>query len=344
MNNTLKDQEEVASASAVPKEGFWYRLWRFLNRIAKPTFNVLKWLSIPMVIGLLYYQIFVINDWETTSREFMNSYDRENWWLLPLVILMMPLNLGLEALKWQLLIKPLTPISFNKSMRAVFNGIALSLFTPKRVGEYGGRVLVLENNRMHALSSTFVGNIGQMVINIMVGLAAFLLFVRKFPLDTTQFKGAVPLSIFAAIALLLFYFNLEWVYNRLNKWKFIRKFSEYISVLKVYTNKTLFTVLSLSFLKYVVFIGQFVILVAFFGIETPWFWGLVCASCVFFAKTMLPLPSTVELAARSSIAIFFFSFITQNDIGIGLASILLWVINLALPALVGSYLLSRSKI
>ncbi len=277
-------------------------------------------------------------------NEFRTNLNKNNLWLFVAVLLLMPVNLSLEALKWKSLVKPLSPIDFRTSLTAIFNGIALSILTPKRVGEYGGRAVTLKDNKMSALVSTFVGNIGQGIINLLIGLGAFYLFIKKFELEGQNAKVLVPVAIVISLLMILCYFNLEWVFRRLNNMRFIRKYSNYFDVLKVYDNETLFGVLSLSVLKYLVFVGQFVLLIMLFGIDVPFFWAVVCVSCIFFVKSALPLPATVELATRGLIAITFFGAITQNEIGILVASYLLWIINLAIPALIGSYLLTKTKI
>jgi len=282
-------------------------------------FNIMKWLSLPLVLGVLYYQLFIQHDFQETAQVFKDNFSKDNAILLILAIALMPLNLAIEAC------------------------IALSIFTPKRIGEYGGRAMILESNRMASMVSTFVGNMGQSVVNIMVGLSAFWIFLSRFHMSDTDYSNAIPLAIASIVISLLAYFNLSYVYDKLSRFKFFKKFSNYFSVIDVYSKGMLLKVLLLSFLKYLVFVTQYMLLVYFFGVDITWFWSLICVSCVFFAKSMLPLPASVELAARGAIAVYFFDYLTSNDIGILVASYLLWIINLAVPAAIGSYLLTKIK-
>ena len=70
-------------------------------------------------------------------------------WLLLFVFV----NWGIEARKWQLLMKAVQPMSFITAFKSVLCGVTLSLNTPNRMGEYGGRILfVKEGNRIKAIA------------------------------------------------------------------------------------------------------------------------------------------------------------------------------------------------
>ena len=64
-------------------------------------------------------------------------------WLLALVFV----NWGFEAKKWQVLLKPLQPINFFTAFKSVLSGVTLSINTPNRIGEYGGRILYIRKEK-----------------------------------------------------------------------------------------------------------------------------------------------------------------------------------------------------
>jgi len=57
-------------------------------------------------------------------------------WRFWLVIILAFLNWGLEAKKWQVLIKNLEPLNYFVALKGVLSGVTLSLNTPNRMGEY----------------------------------------------------------------------------------------------------------------------------------------------------------------------------------------------------------------
>jgi uncharacterized membrane protein YbhN (UPF0104 family) len=59
-----------------------------------------------------------------------------------LVIVLMFVNWSLEALKWKISVQSVQPVSFFRSLKAIFSGVSFSVTTPNRTGEYLGRVFI----------------------------------------------------------------------------------------------------------------------------------------------------------------------------------------------------------
>ena len=98
-------------------------------------------------------------------------------WKFWLVIFLMFVNWGIEAIKWQLLIKHIQQFSFFRSFKSVLSGCSVTMLTPNRVGEYGGRILyVKEDNRIKAISLTIVGSISQLLVTMIMGCFGLFFF------------------------------------------------------------------------------------------------------------------------------------------------------------------------
>jgi hypothetical protein len=110
-------------------------------------------------------------------------------------------------------------------------------------------------------------------------------------------------------------------------------------------------VLLLSFLRYVVFTCQFLLLLKMFSVPVPLFEGVVIISLIFFVLSIIPTVTLTELGVRDSAAVYFFGIYftqagtMQNSVLIGIlsAASLLWVINLAVPAVLGTLFVFRLK-
>ena len=91
---------------------------------------------------------------------------------LPYLVSLVALMLGnwmLEAYKWRLLISGIEYISPWKSLKAIFSGITIAIFTPNRIGEYGGRVFHLNRaDRLDATLLTVVGSYAQLVVTLIM--------------------------------------------------------------------------------------------------------------------------------------------------------------------------------
>ena len=85
-------------------------------------------------------------------------------------------NWSLEALKWKISVQSVQPVSFFRSLKAIFSGVSFSVTTPNRTGEYFGRVLYMdEGNRLRVISLTILGSISQLLVTIFFGLLGLLI-------------------------------------------------------------------------------------------------------------------------------------------------------------------------
>jgi uncharacterized membrane protein YbhN (UPF0104 family) len=100
---------------------------------------------------------------------------------LVFVVLLMVVNWMLEALKWQKLISKIEKVSLLQSVVAVLTGVTISSFTPNRVGEYFGRAFILKKaSHIEGILITILGSMSQLLITILTGSLAFLLFLPVF--------------------------------------------------------------------------------------------------------------------------------------------------------------------
>jgi uncharacterized membrane protein YbhN (UPF0104 family) len=129
------------------------------------------------------------------------------------------------------------------------------------------------------------------------------------------------------------------------------KLREYLKVFTFYSSKEIFKVLFLSFLRYLVFSIQFYLLLRMFQIPVPFFDGLVIITVVFLIMTFLPTIAIVELGIRGSVSLYFFGLFfvkagldnIDHNLGTLAASSTLWLINIAIPALIGAILVFNLK-
>ena len=63
----------------------------------------------------------------------------------------------------------------------------------------------------------------------------------------------------------------------------------------------------------------------------------------FFVTSVIPTFALTEIAVRSGVAIYFFGTITIAHAPILASSLFLWIINLAIPALIGMLFVRKLK-
>jgi uncharacterized membrane protein YbhN (UPF0104 family) len=128
------------------------------------------------------------------------------------------------------------------------------------------------------------------------------------------------------------------------KGKWVEKLYRYIMVISSYSSKELLYVILLSFLRFVVFSFQLYLLLRLFSVDLPFFQGMIIIAVIFFVMTIIPTVAITELGIRGSVSLFLIGMyfggpeMTPESVNLGIvaASTALWIINLALPALIGA--------
>ncbi|MCB9360051.1 MAG: flippase-like domain-containing protein [Flavobacteriales bacterium] len=257
-----------------------------------------------------------------------------------MVLVLMLINWGLESYKWKWLIQEHIKISFFKAFGLVLSGITISIITPNRIGEIPGRVFLLNNTefRKDLIWKTSFGAFSQLAVTILIGTSALYLTSEYF-IEYFSNSLVIMLLIGVLILILLFIF-FQKIPSLLSKIPFFNKMgSENIHLSFVEIIKLLL----LSSLRYGVFCLQFWLVLKAFQIELIGNQILLIPVC-FFMASIIPTMLLSEIGVRSSVAVFVFGMISDNVIAIILASLLLWIINIATPAMFGLFNLKQLTI
>lgn len=308
---------------------------------------LLKLIIVFLALWFLYEKVFANENVEEMEQWFWAAFQRQNPWALYLTIALMFVNWGIDAVKWQFLIRKLQPISFFLALKAVFLGITVSVFTPNRVGEYGGRVFCLETaDRVKAVLSTVLGNMAQLLTTLIFGILALLYY---FSLHTTSAENpywSASLLVLALVTIFAFvslYLNASLFETFFNRFSFLKKYREYSEVFSYYNKRELLVVLGYSVLRYLVFTFQFYLLIRFFQVEVSLLQSAAMSALTFLTMSIIPTIALTEIGVRGSVAVYFFGLLSANSLGIMTAAFALWTINLVLPALLGTVLVYNLK-
>jgi Lysylphosphatidylglycerol synthase TM region len=308
----------------------------------------------PVLLVVLCYSLYtqLMRQPDLTQRwqQLKNSW--QSWQFFCVVGLML-VNWGIEARKWQLLVLHLQPFSFSKAFKSVLAGCSVTMLTPNRVGEFGGRVLFLkEENRIKAISLTIAGSISQLLVTMMMGCAG-LIFLRFFSQGTSNALSVLPdfwgsvliyFSIAFTILLFLFYIRLGWLVRLIEKIPAFAKGVQHISVLDEFEAKQLLKILALSLIRYVVFVAQYVLLMQVLQIGIAGWLSFWLISVFYLVLAVIPTVGFLELPVRAKTSLELMKLYSGNTLGIETAALAIWVINLVIPALIGSLLILGIKI
>ncbi len=334
----------------------------------RKTYNfIIRAAILLLTFGFIYKEIFYKRDFESIIEAFRNIFTESNFYFyFILVLILMFMNWGVETMKWKYLIRKIEKVSFFKAYEAVLCGVAVSSFTPNRIGDYFGRVFILEKaNRIEGILITLIGSIAQFFVMTFTGTIALAIIVIQFREDLMSYLAITEqgfyliyagLGILATLIftfLILLFLNVSVITDftaYLLKERFA-KLKSYLKVFKFYTSVEIFKVLGLSFIRYVIFSLQFYILLRMFMIPVPFSQGMVIITLVFLIMTFLPTIAIAELGIRGSVSLYFFGLFfaragiesIDHEVGTIAASSTLWLINIALPALMGAIFVFNLK-
>ncbi len=295
-----------------------------------------RWLLTALLLCLMVWQLWTKSD--HFSAFSLDSLRLAGWYIF-LVLLLMPLNWYLETVKWQNFLGIHAQIPFAGLVKAVFGGIALSIFTPNRIGEYGGRIIRMPYEiRWPVAISTLAGSISQNLVAFSAGVLSFVLI---FP-DLLLLKVTALLSVTAVI---IGFFNLRaivaWVCS-LRLHPVFQKVLWQLRFLEDYSTSVLLRGLSIAAARYIIYVGQFVILLHAFSPGIPLGTLFLGVSALYLFHTIVPLPPVADVLARTNVALILWAGSGMSELSISLASLLVWCINLLIPAMVGSIILSTT--
>lgn len=289
-------------------------------------------------IGYIYQKIS-LSPSTISSNLFSKIFSSSSIIVLIFVFILMFLNWSLEAIKWRILISRIEKISFSDSLKAVFSGITISIFSPNRTGEFIGRIFFLQKaDRREATLLTFAGNAVQLAITFFMPVVSFVVFrvwggeIPYKDKDGWEHFDEILFSCTLAvllcfIGLLILFFVVRYFFYGMN--------NKYIDILRKIPLRQLGIIVFLSLIRYGIFSLQYCVLLVLFDVHLTLTSALIVIPLTFLATSTIPTFFLTEIGIRGAAALFFIGIISNNDEGILAASLMLWLINLAIPALLG---------
>ena len=271
----------------------------------------------------------------TLAFQYIFSTDSNIIYLI-VVCLLMILNWGIEAIKWQLLIYTAEPISFCTSLQSIFSGVTISIFTPNRVGEFAGRIFFLKQaDKIQATVKSFIGSALQLMVTALAGIIAVIMYsihsYNAMTIFNITFKSLwLYIIIFAAGTIIFVFIGYK------KPISFVAKIKSAVTGALKMGRMTLLYVFLLSVLRYSVFTIQYYLILSFMSVDIDFITACILIAIVFFITAAIPTFALTEILVRSAVAVSVFKIVHADALAVVAASLLLWIINLAIPALIGS--------
>ncbi|MCT1531188.1 MULTISPECIES: lysylphosphatidylglycerol synthase domain-containing protein [Sphingobacterium] len=255
------------------------------------------------------------------------------------VVLLMFVNWFLEVIKWRFLSRRIEKLSIWKATKSVFCGLTWAIFTPNRIGEYGGRVMLLKpENRATGAVAMGVGLFAQLVLTSVFGSLSIAWFVTTF-IDTPSSVdfGIWIIAVIYALAFVILYFNVSWVDYLVGKVKFLQKIKPFFAVLEDFSVRELAYVLFLSAFRFAIFTSQYIILMLVILPDLPIVSMVLMIFIMFFIQSAVPSLDIFDFSVRSFVASNLYAYITTQEIAVMAIVSCVWFVNLIFPAIIGAF-------
>lgn len=319
----------------------------FLNYWLGPL--IFLWLS-----WSIYRQVKLQPNLGSTWWQIKTALTGDQAWKLLTVIGLMGLNWGLEAQKWKELVRPIYRISFVNALKATLAGVAFAINTPNRIGEYGGRMLYIpEGRRLESISLTLIGSFSQLLTTIFAGaIALWVWYARQIRLALPESWNLEDVWLLAlawiisgiAVLMLLLYLRISWLVRLVEKIRGIEKWLYVLNVIDHLPVTILLRVLGWSAIRYIVFVIQYILLLQCFEVTDAVWTTSWLVSMQFVIMAVIPTIALADIGIRGKLALELFGMISANQLGIIAAALGIWLINLVVPAVLGSLLIIRIKL
>lgn len=311
-----------------------------LNKSTKRRLNYL--------IGCLLAILFLYLIYLQVMKQ-LNKIDPATLWqtgpmyLLWITILLMPVSLALEAKKWHLMAGSAQKLSYRQAFYSYLAGIAFSLVTPNRLGEYPGRIMYLKRqNTFRLISVSVLGAVAQMLTLFVFGTMGLIYYNLVVP-GIPQFVILISCTVIT-LGIWVAYWRFEKWAPLIERIKWLRRYHVYGRLLKRFSRKEQRTILSISLIRYAIYTAQYLVLLRWMNVYMPPIEGFFMSALFFWVISIIPSVTLVELGERGAVGIYLFRHFSENTVGILSATVGIWCINLIVPAVLGSILLFRMRL
>lgn len=283
--------------------------------------TLFKLLVFAAVIWTLYFQLRNV-DWEHAK-----GLDIKHWWALVLAFLLLIPNLWMEFLKWKKITNPLQ-VESKLVTNAFWAGVASGFMSPNGWGNFLGRLIYFQKRQtIYIIFSTALANLSQLIPTLLFGLFAVLL---KYG-NSNSFWITTGLG--AVIILLLYFFGDYLLPRGRSRISFVRRLQ---SIRGRYQNLK-WPFFLFSTIRFLVFSLQYVLLFVTFGYEDFWFL-ITRIWLIYLFTSFIPSLWSGKVLIRETAALFVFAGTAVSVPDVIVSSIIIYLINIALPAFMSSFI------
>jgi hypothetical protein len=141
----------------------------------------------------------------------------------------------------------------------------------------------------------------------------------------------------------VFYFHIRWLVTLLNKIRFLKKYHRFFDIIGRYRFQELLNIMWFCLSRFFVFSFQYYLVIHLLMPQMPVFPMMMMVFILFFIQSALPSLDLIDVGVRSMTASAFFVYITDQKLAVIAAVSSIWLINLIIPAILGSVFVLKLK-
>ncbi|MFQ3579284.1 MAG: lysylphosphatidylglycerol synthase domain-containing protein [Bacteroidales bacterium] len=314
---------------------------------------ILHKLKTPVTIGIVVFTaMYIVNRinpsqiiqvFQTISFEETNTIQG-----IGFLIVMGFFNILIESIKWKNIINTIHTITLIESLKSVLSGITIGIITPNRIGELPTRILYINKSLLSKtlhiiLSCSFI----QTLVTVIMGLIAILSIILWYGIAIIQgYTYIIAISLFFFLIIFIILVKRSAILKKILTFETFPVIRKLMVGFGEIPRRNLVFMFRMGVLRYVLYILQFHILLQIVGVDISLFQTICGVGIMYLISTIIPSFTFIdELGIRVGTAIGVLAIFTGDSNAVAIASIGLWSINIAFPALIGGiFLLQRNKV
>lgn len=237
------------------------------------------------------------------------------------IISLTGVNLFFESLRWYLVIRKLKKISIAESFIQTLLAMAAGFITPFRSGALLSRFFSNEEaDKTAIINGSLQMAVSQFLVTFTIGFAGvvFLFHDRLNPF----------FQIVSIVVSMLFFIYCVHYYLKHSEFKIAKR--DWLSI------RPDAILLLFSFLRYLVFAFQYILLLHLFGVHHPLIDLMALVAVTYLVNSSVPAGILGKIGIRELSAIVIIGESTGFILETSVAAFVIWILNQAVPALSGS--------
>lgn len=270
--------------------------------------------------------------------QFNNAFSNNIPAIIFLVVLSF-VNWTLEIKKWQTLVSTIQKIPYHIAAEQCLASLTAANITPNKIGEFVAKAAYFEKKDYEKIVLlNGINHMLQLTTTIIFGIYGMIYMVQHFDIEFPHLPVIeTSLLVLVIIVVLIVIRNFKWKKTKM-------KLIEYKGILKGIPKPSLSKTFSYALLRYLFFSHQFYFLIYMFGIEIEYSIAISLIFASYLITSIVPSINLFDWAVKGSIAVWAFSFVGVNELSILVITSIMWILNYALPSLVGSIFVLKFKV